>query len=285
MNIAILLAFGAMILWGVGDFLIQRCIQRIGSLETLFWITLASSILLYPFIYQSLPDLSSGQFLVLLVLGLVGFLGVYIHFEALDVGKLSVVELIFSLELPLTILLGVIFFQEVLTLRLILLMLLLFSGIILLSVDFKKINTRQFLEKGALLAIIAASIVALINFLTAVSAREVSPILVIWFPWLVSALLTFTYLLLKKRLGKIIQKSRPFWKLLAVMVIIDITAWLCYSFALSQKELSITTSITESFVVVAMILGIIFNKDRIRPIQYLGAALAVVCSILIGLLS
>jgi len=56
------------------------------------------------------------------------------------------------------------------------------------------------------------------------------------------------------------------------MIIIDITAWLCYSFALSQKELSIMTSITESFVVIAMILGIIFNKERIRPIQYLGAA-------------
>jgi len=54
---------------------------------------------------------------------------------------------------------------------------------------------------------------------------------------------------------------------------------------LSQKELSIMTSITESFVVIAMILGIIFNKERIRPIQYLGAAGAVVCSILIGVLS
>jgi len=148
MNIAILLAFGAMILWGMGDFLIQRCVKRVGNLETLFWITLVSSIALFPFIYKSLPGLSGWQFLVLLVLGLIGFLGAYIHFEALDVGKLSVVELIFSLELPLTILLGVIFFREVLTLRLVWLMLLLFLGIILLSVNFKKINTRQFLERS-----------------------------------------------------------------------------------------------------------------------------------------
>jgi len=285
MNSAILLAFGTMILWGVGDFLIQRCIKRVGNLETIFWITLVSSIFLFPFVYKSLPLLSGWQFLILFVLGLIGFLGTYIHFEALDAGKLSVVELVFSLELPLTILLGVIFFREVLTLRLILLMLFLFLGIILLSVDFKKINTRQLLEKGALLAIIAAGIVALTNFLTAVGAKELNPILVIWFPWLVSGLLTFVYLLLKKRWGNVVRRSRPFWKLLAVMIVIDITAWLCYSFALSQKELSITTSITESFIVVAMILGIIFNKERIRPLQYLGAALAVVCSILIGLLS
>ena len=90
MNIAILLAFGAMILWGMGDFLIQRCVKRVRNLETLFWITLVSSIALFPFIYKSLPGLSGWQFLVLLVLGLIGFLGAYIHFEALDVGKLSV---------------------------------------------------------------------------------------------------------------------------------------------------------------------------------------------------
>jgi len=101
----------------------------------------------------------------------------------------------------------------------------------------------------------------------------------------VTAILAFTYLLFKKRWKNIVPRSKPFRKLLTVMIIIDITAWLCYSFALSQKELSITTSITESFVVIAMILGIIFNKERIRPIQYLGAAGAVVCSILIGVLS
>jgi len=285
MNIAILLAFGAMVFWGVGDFLIQRCVRLVGSLETLFWINLASSVILFPFVYKSLPDLNGYQFLILLFLGLIGFLGAYIHFEALDVGKLSVVEVIFSLELPLTIILGVVILHEALTIEIVLLMLLLFSGIILLSVDFKKINTREFLEKGALLAIISAVLVASINFLTAVGAKEINPILVIWFPWLMVGLMTFIYLLVKKRWKNIVHRSRPFWKILVIMIIIDIAAWLFYAFALSQKELSITTAITESFVVIAMILGIVFNKERVRPIQYAGAALAVVSSILIGIFS
>ena len=116
MSQAILLAFGAMILWGVGDFLIQRTIWRIGNLETLFWISASSSILLLPLVYQSLPALTFNKIFIMIVLGLVGFAGSYIEFESLDIGKLSVVEVILSLELPLTILLGVFFLREHLSL-------------------------------------------------------------------------------------------------------------------------------------------------------------------------
>ena len=285
MNLAIILAFGAMIFWGVGDFLIQRTVRKIGNLETLFWITSSSSVLLLPFVYSSLPLLNLGQILVLTLLGLIGFWGSYIQFESLKVGKISVVEVIISLELPLTVLLGVIFFHESLSLWQILLMSFLFLGIILLSVNFQKIYKRHFLEKGALLAVMAAALIAGINFLTALGAKNINPIMVIWWPWVIVAILSGLHFFREKKLKSILRRSWQFRKILIIMVILDIAAWLFYAFALAAKELSITTAITESFVVIAMFLGIIFNKERVRPVQYIGAALAIVCSILIGLFS
>ena len=69
------------------------------------------------------------------------------------------------------------------------------------------------------------------------------------------------------------------------MVIFDTAAWVAYVMAVAEKELSITIAITESFVVIAMILGVIFNKEKINKIQYLGAALAIIGSLSIGLIS
>jgi len=284
MNIAIILAFGAMLGWGVGDFLIQRSVQRLGNTETLFLINLCSSIILFPFIYKSLFSLSLWEIIMLIILGVVGFFGVSIHFRALNKGKLSVVETIFSLELPLTIILGVSFLKEKLSPALIILMILLLIGIILLSIDFQKISKHDFLEKGALLAITAASMVAVINFLTSVGTKTINPVMVIWFPWLVAGLMSWVCLLRKKKIKATMNAAWSYRQLLIPMIIIDITAWIFYAFALSKKELSITTSITEGFIVIAMFLGIIFNKEKVRPWQYFGAFLAIFSSILIGLL-
>ena len=285
MSLTVWLALGAMILWGVGDFLIARSVRRVGNLETLFWITLASSILLLPFIYQSLFLLTPDLFWILLSLGIFGFLGTYIYFKAFAVGKVSVVEVTLSLELPLTVLLGLIVFHDHITWRQWILVATSFLGIVLLSADFQNINRRHFFEKGALLALLSAVVISGINFLTAAGAKAINPILVIWFPWLVSCLLTLGYLLLKGQFRGLIKKSRPHFGLLIPMILIDIIAWVFYAFALRSGELSITTAITEGFVAIAAILGLVINREKIHGWQYLGMVLAITGSILIALIS
>ncbi len=54
-ELAVLFAFGAMLCWGIGDFLIQRTVRKIGDVETLAFIGLIGSIVLLPFV---LPQIS-----------------------------------------------------------------------------------------------------------------------------------------------------------------------------------------------------------------------------------
>lgn len=282
MEIVIFFAFGAMIFWGLGDFLIQRTIYKIGSLETLFLITFASSFLLLPFTIPYLGAISVRQWLVLAVLGVIGYLGAHIHFIALRKGKLAVVEIILGLELPLTVLFGALFLQERLSLSFMVLMAVVFVGIILVSIDFKQINTRNFLEKGAVLALFSSFLVAWINFFTAVAAKELSPFVVISWPWLISCIVSFILLWRQRRLKPLFKKTIISWKLIAFMSVVDIFAWLCYASAVADKELSITTAISESFVVIAFFLGVIYNKEKVRFWQIAGAILAVSASIAIA---
>ena len=78
---------------------------------------------------------SLSNLLVLLLLGIITFLAAVLDFQALMVGKLSVIEIIFEIELPITIVLAFIFFKETFSLIQILLMILIFLGVILMAVE------------------------------------------------------------------------------------------------------------------------------------------------------
>lgn len=109
LELTLLAAFGAMLCWGVGDFLIQHSTRKIGNIESLAFI---STLGLFPFVLPELPPKNPG---LLLIIGAVTFLVSVVNFEALRQGKLSVVEVILGIELPITALLGFVFFGELIS--------------------------------------------------------------------------------------------------------------------------------------------------------------------------
>ncbi|MFA6514253.1 MAG: DMT family transporter [Patescibacteria group bacterium] len=287
MNLALILAFGAMLCWGIGDFLIQRTVKKIGVLETLAWITGSSAVIMIPIIIYRGIALSPNDILLLTLLGALTFVSGMLDFKALSIGKLSVMETIMAIELPLTIMLGVIAFNESLSGGQWLLVLMIFIGIILVSVNFKNLHHRDFLEKGSILAIISGIVFALVNFFSASLAKTIDPMIAIWFPWLACGTLCIIYIsrFKKRHFRQFVKNSYNHWKLIALVSLVDLAAWLFYAFAVEKEELSITIAITESYIVIALILGVIINKEKIRPLQYLGAALAIIGSIVIGIIS
>lgn len=101
--IGVLLALGAALFWGIGDFLIQKTTRRVGDWETLFLISLIGSIILAPFVYSSLGAALSNRsdLFLLLFIGAVQFIEALINFEAYRRGKIAVIEPILSLEIPI----------------------------------------------------------------------------------------------------------------------------------------------------------------------------------------
>ena len=70
----LLLAFGAMLCWGLGDFLMQRSSRRVGSLESLTIIAVVGGVLVTPFVLKDLHLLANPLSLLLLVcLGAITF--------------------------------------------------------------------------------------------------------------------------------------------------------------------------------------------------------------------
>jgi uncharacterized membrane protein len=275
-ELGILFAFGAMLCWGFGDFFIQRSARKIGDIEALAFIGIIGTIGLLPFVLQELPLLFSLPNLALLAfIGIVTFVFAVIDFEALKKGKLSVVEVILEFELPITAFLGFLFFQEMPSLLQMAIILLIFLGIILIAIkSFPKKSHSKIFEKGLFLALLGAIGMAIINFLTAYGAKAVSPILAIWVPWVIFTIISLIIIWRREGLPKLVHNAKKHWGLILVMGIFDTLAWLFFATAVLKNDLAITIAITESYVAVALFLGVLINKEKIHLHQYAGVIIA-----------
>jgi drug/metabolite transporter (DMT)-like permease len=283
MNIALIGAVAAMLCWGIGDFLIQRSTRKIGDVEALAWIGIVGVIGMMPFVIKDLTHLSLGQnVIILLILGVITFVAAIFDFEALKEGKISVIDMVLSLELPFTIMLGILFFDEKLTLVQFLIIVVLMWGVSMISMSG---SWRFKLERGVWMAVIAAIGMAGVNFLTALSAVEISPLMAVWFPWLVFTLLCLIIIWKRNRgLQHFKTHVRDHYRLILGMGIFDTAAWLFYAYALTDGDLGIITAITESYPVVAMVLGLTIGGERITHRQYFGAAIALCASVVLALM-
>lgn len=97
-------------------------------------------------------------------------------------------------------------------------------------------------------------------------------------------LFTLAWIIRKRRLASLVREAINFWQLTVSVVIVDILAWLFYAAAVADNELSIIIAITESFIVIAFLLGIFYNKEKVSRWQIVGAALALLGSVSIAFL-
>ena len=281
-DLTVLFAFGALICWGVGDFFIQRCARKIGDLESLAYIGLIGVLGLLPFVAPEFHLLFSWRAAgSLVVLGIVTFIAAILDFEALKKGKLAIVDLTFEFELPVTIALGVLFFGDSLSVFQIFFIGMVFAGMILIAAkEFRHWKTK--LEKGVLLAFAAAFFMGLVNYLTASSSRSISPLIAIWGAWLVLTVMAFVMIGSREGFRTFVKNGVRFRWIVLLMGIIDTAAWILYSHALFSNPLSITTSITESYPAIALLLGVYVNKEKISWHQYAGAGIALAASFLLS---
>lgn len=285
-NIGVIAAFGAMLCWGFGDFCIQKATRKLGDFEALFFIGLIGSVILFPFVFKELPFVFSNYniMLALFFLGFVTLVVSIMNFQALKEGKLAIVEPILEFELPVTMVFSIILLQENITVVQLILSAVLFSGILLLSFSKFNFKAKHLLEKGVLLAIITAVGMGFLNFLTGSIARNTSPLLAIWSAWTVFAIFCFVYIIYKKGFTKMIKDAVESRKVIVAESVFDTAAWAMYAIAMVTIPISLATAISESYPAIAVLLGILVNREIVRTHQFIGMSIALIASIILAML-
>lgn len=292
--IGTLAALTALVGWGTGDFAIQRSVRRLGSLQTLFFVAVAGTIIFLPFVWHHLPALFGNRQSMVLLLGAAATMGTaaFLNFEALRSGKISVLEPVISIELPMTIAIGVLLLGEAISLQQFLLALTVFLGLELTVIHRAKHRYLFFffhhhfrLEDGVVLAVLGAIFLGFTNILSGLGGQASDPLTAIWMIHTVIAVLLFCLFLWQGILGEVFKQCIQHWRPVVSAGILDNLAWAGFITAATILPISVTTAISEGFVALAATLGIIFNGERPQHHQKIGIGIALVAAIALAIIS
>lgn len=284
--VGILLALGALVCWGVGDFLIQRSARKCGDVIALFFIALIGAIICTPFIGSELSVLTNYSKLSILVgAALIMLLAALLIFESLRRGKLAVVEPIVSGEVVFTVLFAGVLLREYLSLYQWLAVVAIFIGIFLLATKSFAALRRWHAEKGAWLALAGTITMGGANFLFGMGAREASPLMVNWVVCVVIAIILALYLTIRKFWKNVVADWRRHRKLLISVGMVDNLGWLFYGFSVLYFPIGIAIGVSEGYIALAAILGLKLNREKLKRHQWAGLVVAVVAVVVLALIT
>jgi len=63
------------------------------------------------------------------------------------------------------------------------------------------------------------------------------------------------------------------------MSLFDNSAWLAFGFSMALAPISIAVAISESYIIIAVLLGFIINKEKLHKHQIIGLIFAIISAI------
>jgi drug/metabolite transporter (DMT)-like permease len=252
----------------------------------MLFITAFGAVVLLPFILGDISFLFDLRNLFILVLSssfilAAGLLG----FEALRVGKIAVVEPVNAVEVPVTAALSWFLLGEHLNFFQFFLVTAIIVGIFLVSTRSFKHFKGAHLERGVWIAFVATVCMGAANFLIGVSARETSPLFINWFLDVFIFIVMALYLRFSGQTGSIAKVWKTEKKLVLAVCFFDNLAWVAYALAAVFIPIAIAIGISESYVALAALLGIYFNKEKLSKHQKAGLAITVFAAVVLAFFS
>ena len=283
--IGIGLAFVAMLCWGFGDYWIQKSTRKVGDWEALFVIEIFACVVLFPFTYRDLINLllhPNFSLTVLIIAGLILLCASLLVFEAYKRGKLSVLDPIQSFEIFSASVLAFFVLGDRIDWTQSALIVALIVGLCLLSIKEIHFSKKLFLEKGVFLFLMGAILMGVADFFMGWGARLTNPLLANFIISVVMMVPTGLYLILRGQVGRVTRDLIVNRALLLAMSISDIVAWVAYALAMTLVPIAVATSLSEGSTIVAVMLGLVVNREKLQVHQKVGLAVAIISAMFLA---
>lgn len=275
--------------WGTSDFFVTKSTRKIGAVLTFFWTQLISffiALIYFIFNFQKLYTSDISKVILLVIISAFLFVvGSLFFFNGLAKGYASLVCPLMASWAMVTVILGIIFFSEVLKINQSVAIIAIIVGIILISTDIREFFSRNKVVFSAGVKEGIASMLCYgfaVFFLT--SAIKSSN----WFlPGFLSRLFMIIFIVLyavivnKQPLKLKFQRS--VWLPIILIGFFDIIAFFAFSFGVSIEYSSIVAPVAASSPLVTIILARIFLKEKLALNQIVGIFLTLVGLVLISI--
>jgi drug/metabolite transporter (DMT)-like permease len=278
--IASLAGLGGMLGWGLADFFAKKTIDEIGDTASLAWGHIFGTLsLLLMLLFRwtttgqsiALPaDIKTWSLLI--VFGIVQAAVYLFVYKGFGKGQLAVLNPIFASFAGITALLSIVYFGEPIGYVTIFGLLVLFSGIILISTDLSALKARHFgfSHIPGFREIATATLLAALWTLfwdRFVGGED----------WLVYALMMYAFMTITILFVAIVQKvnlrieNRSVWKFLILIGLCETAAYLAISWGYSTTPLtSVVALLSGAFSLPTIILARLFLQEKITGLQTAG---------------
>ena len=287
-EVGIGLAFVAMLCWGFGDFLIQRSARKLGDWETLFVITFFGVVVLLPFVYKNIGSLfvgSNTNLLILVSSALVLLCAALLNFEGFKRGKISVLEPLMSFEIPAAALLAFFFLGDNISWMQIFVIIILIINLFLVSFRGRFLSKNFLLEKGVIIFLFGAILMGSADFLLGWGSRVTDPLLANFVLNVIMASVSFIFIVFRGGISKLVSDIKKNPAQVLAMSITDNVAWIAYSFAMVLVPIAIATGLSESSIIIAVLLGLFVNKEKLQRHQKIGLVGAIASAIVLAFIT
>lgn len=276
----ILLAFSALICWGVSDLITKIFLNKDSKWKLLFLGQLFGAVLIL-IAYLIFGDLSitlSSSLGYLLILGIINFLGMYTFYKALHLKGMALTLPITNSWAFIAVVLSAIFYKEHATLLQYLAIILILFGVFVIT--FKK-EARIFFDNTFIFAIISMIMWGLFFFLLKIPNLIFGAVIVTVSVKLLTSFFSVP-ILLKNKINLFQTKYTSLFYIL-IIGILDSVGFLVYTYAMNYSPVSITAPIISATPVLTVFLGVTILKEKLTKRHFIGIAFAVMGLIIISL--
>ncbi|HSW97575.1 MAG TPA: EamA family transporter, partial [Candidatus Saccharimonadales bacterium] len=219
MNLAIILALITFVGWGTGDLFTIVATRKIGANLSAFWVFFFSfllSLLVLPFAPHDIAKITLPLLLLNIFLGILYVSGNVIISEAFRISSAPLVGIIIQAFPAVVLLLSALIFKDVITPLQVIFILIIFLGVTLCSIDFKKLlNSEKIFDKGTILALVAMVFLSIYFTFSRIPINSYG-----WFlpNFIATACFPIIYLFIRKRKEKFVFPKQKLVLLAVFMV-------------------------------------------------------------------
>lgn len=290
-TIALLAGLGGMLGWGFADFFAKKTIDQVGSIVSLVWAHVFGTSVLVVFAlfkllvlgdqfhFSSRPEVWAG-------LAFFGALQAVVYlfaYEGFGKGQLAVLNPLFASYSGLAAIVSIVVFRESVNPYLLFALLVIFAGVILVSLDVHGLASKRLRIFGApgvkevgLAALMAA-------FWQVFWDRFIGEDWVLY-TILMYAFLTLTaYLIARVKSANLTVTNTGLWKFLFLIGFCEVIAYLALSLGFSAtRYTSIVIVLAGAFSLPTILLARVFLKEKVTTIQTIGSLVIIAGIILLS---
>lgn len=292
LTIAVLGGLGTMLGWGFADFSAKKTFNGVSTLGSLVWAHVAGTIIFLIVIITSLlmnyslelPQ-SLTSWLLLAIFGILQMIVYWLFYEGLEKGKATLLSPIFASYAGVVALISLSFLGEIATVYKVSALIILFTGIALLNINFNFFKAKKKIRLTAIPGfkyVISATLLAslwLIGWDHVIQGTD----------WLTNTFFMYAFMTLSAvviarwRRASLVVSGKNTWMFLFLVGLGEVLAYTMLSFGYSAVYYtSVVTMIAGASALPTIILSRIFLQEKITRIQFLGTLTTIAGVILIS---